>query len=1001
MMNPYLVNPLARRMFAQPSEGPAPGKDLNVTRSNEMPASSLSNEDLQKEVSWSETDVLQSYLPFANNPDPIVRSKGLKIYKEMAQDDQIKVCTDIRIQARLSTPWEIVPGIAGNKQSEEMADFIKECLTRMRGNFETDMEQIYSAISYGFSLAEKVFEYIERGRFKGKIGLKAIKVREPYNYDFKVDAHGNMLGLIYVGMTGRDQDNPQTIGTSKDGYSNPNLILSGSLNSLNAIVPDLTKPEGSRWQMGTIQNPFPPQKFIIYSYNTQFGNWYGRSDYLAAFPWWLMKKHGRKFWAIWLERYASPFLTATYKRDAGLKAESLKAVDDFIRNMQARNGIRLSDAWTLTPIQFSGSNRDNYEKAIEAYNTYIAHALLFPNLLGFSGQQGSKGGSFGLGKKQFDTFLWVLEKMGRDMAETIVGEQIIKQLIEINYGDDIDQDMLPIFRFVSIDEDAIDVRSQIIQRLAQAGFVTQEEDWVRDFLSLPKKDPDIILPPSMLETAAKAAENPAPIPGQAVPGKKSAEPSKPAPSGKTQSGKVSKGPDTESKMSEFKQREPDDFEKKVKVKQFKEQLARIDDGLFNDAAKAIEKMRDELLSKVSKKRLVSNEDPRQVAKLQINAKALNDVFAAWLVKIFLDTKLGLLEELARAGMNVEIVKKFADSGYQDWNPLPPSEAIDFFARKVIAKIVIENGAKKLIDFATSADITFLKNRAFTIAGVMRDDILNDAKNIILNGIKRVDEAGTVKDLKDMFNKYLDQGVAVDGNLLTAHRLNTIVRTNVTEALNEGRASMIEDPDIKGFVNFWEYSAIIDDRTTDYCLCMDGRIYRVEDMNDLKPPAHFNCRSFIVPITELEVKKRADAGDGVEVDEPCPGRMTGFAELKREPLQIREPLIKPDIPAVLPPVEKVSIDAPAAAKAQADIDAMEKLKKELAQLIVRCPYELCQSVRINFVKRMMNIGEYACEECLLPFRVSSGGDLYLYDPGIDKWERRSLGAMPKFFKKKDK
>ncbi len=985
-MDPYSINPLAAKNRSEERDQIPPssetGKGLeNPDPKNAAPAESKKPDpmDLIKEISWSEQDVLQSYLPFANNPDPIVRSKGLKIYREMMQDDQIKVCVDVRIQARLSTPWEIVPGTPGNAQSEDMAGFIKEVLQRMRGNFETDMEQMYSAITYGFSISEKIFDYIETGKYKGKIGLRAIKTREPYNYDFKVDPHGNMLGLVYVGITG------------KEGNGDLGSGFNSGFNSLGTMLPN--QSQGNKTggtPAGSLENPFPPEKFIIYSYNPQFGNWYGRSDLMAAFKWWLMKKHGSKFWAIWLERYASPFIWAQYKRDAGLKKEALLAIDDFIRNLSARQGVRVSDAVEIKDIQFAPSSGDAYEKAIEAYNRYIAHAILFPNLLGFTGGQGSSGGSYSLGQKQFDSFLWILNKMGRDMSETIVGEQIIKQLIQINYGEDVDQSLYPKFRFISIDDSAIEVRSKIIDTLTRAGIVSKEEEWVRDFLTLPKIAPGIVLPEAE-ELGGFGNQNgnqkkeDAPKPAQ-KPAEKEEKP-------------AAKEPEKEeAKMAEFKEREPDYFEKKMKVKQFKEEIGRLDQDLFDEASKAISDIRDDIIDQVDRKRIIADENPKDVQRLAVNTKELKDIFAKWMVKTYLDAKLSQLEEMGRGGLNVEIVKKFAAVS-NAWEPLPPQEAVDFFRKKVTARIVTEEGKKILIDFANGFDLAFFQQRAFTIAGIVRDDIMNDAKQILLNGIKRQDQAGAVKDLKDMFNKYLDQGMEIDAELLTPHRLNTIVRTNITEAVNEGRAAMMTDPDVSTFVQFFQYTAIIDERTTDYCDCMDGKIFRIEDLDLLKPPAHFNCRSFTVPITQFEIQDLKREGRGVEVSQPCPDRMVGFTDQKREPIQIKNENDPAKPPAVATPEPKKELDIPAAQKTEADIQATERLKRDLEQLIVRCPYAFCQSDDIAFKSRMMNVGNYECGSCKLPFRVSSKGDLYLYDAGVDKWERTTIGLLPKFFSEK--
>ena len=312
-MNPFILNPAV------------------YSGSLAKDAKPMTKAEAFEEIAWSETDVLQSYMPFASNPDPIVRSKSLKIYREMLSDDQIQVCVNIRIQARLSSQWTIKAGKDGDAKAIKMADFAMFCLKRMRGNFESDLEQIYSAIPYGFSVSEKIYEYMDSGPFKGMIALKAIKTREPFNYDFKIDGYGNLEGLIYTGV---GLNPSQSKGISDIEKSNP-----------------LSRVPWNTGGYGSVSNPFPPEKFIIYSYNQRFGNWYGWSDLNAAYPWWVKKKHGAKFWAIWLERYASPVVWAQVKRDASMKKAALDRIDDFLRNLSARNGIRVSDAVTLNALE--------------------------------------------------------------------------------------------------------------------------------------------------------------------------------------------------------------------------------------------------------------------------------------------------------------------------------------------------------------------------------------------------------------------------------------------------------------------------------------------------------------------------------------------------------------------------------------------------------------------------------------------------------------------------
>src|SRR3990167_1729375 len=119
------------------------GRNFQVTRGT-IPPTPV--DTLMEEISSSETDVMRAFSPYGQNTtDPVVRAKGLKVYKEMSDDDQIKVCLDIRKHARLSSKWNIIPGKEGDAEAEMYAEFIKHNLARMEGAFEDNLYEIYSA----------------------------------------------------------------------------------------------------------------------------------------------------------------------------------------------------------------------------------------------------------------------------------------------------------------------------------------------------------------------------------------------------------------------------------------------------------------------------------------------------------------------------------------------------------------------------------------------------------------------------------------------------------------------------------------------------------------------------------------------------------------------------------------------------------------------------------------------------------------------------------------
>ena len=70
---------------------------------------------------------------------------------------------------------------------------------------------------------------------------------------------------------------------------------------------------------------------------------------------------------------------------------------------------------------------------------------------------------------------------------------------------------------------------------------------------------------------------------------------------------------------------------------------------------------------------------------------------------------------------------------------------------------------------------------------------------------------------------------------------------VNRFINIGRNNFALDngDEIQGF----QFSAIIDSKTTPICRSLDGQTFKVGEVKalDLRPPLHWNCRSILLPI----------------------------------------------------------------------------------------------------------------------------------------------------------
>lgn len=135
--------------------------------------------------------------------------------------------------------------------------------------------------------------------------------------------------------------------------------------------------------------------------------------------------------------------------------------------------------------------------------------------------------------------------------------------------------------------------------------------------------------------------------------------------------------------------------------------------------------------------------------------------------------------------------------------------------------------------------------------------LNDYKIYVDNAGNRVSAfeatggAGGAANLKTGYQQVI-QTPGVISQLqteLTRHttwELERLARTETTRVYNQGMLTGYkEDPAVVGY----EFIAIIDARTTDRCLMLDGTIIHRDDprLGELTPPLHVNCRSQLSPV----------------------------------------------------------------------------------------------------------------------------------------------------------
>jgi phage gp29-like protein len=179
---------------------------------------------------------------------------------------------------------------------------------------------------------------------------------------------------------------------------------------------------------------FEPKTFLHHVYQMEFGNPYGKSDLQSAYAAWKAKKFFSRFFAIYVEKYASPPLVGKYP-----KTYSTSEREEFfnkIKTLQNATTFTIPDDVMLEFVQHSRDASDIYLKGLDYYNMQIARSILVPDLLGIGGTQ-TEGGSYALGREQFKLFLSTIKK-DRESLERKITFKLIRPIVLSNFGD-IDQ----------------------------------------------------------------------------------------------------------------------------------------------------------------------------------------------------------------------------------------------------------------------------------------------------------------------------------------------------------------------------------------------------------------------------------------------------------------------------------------------------------------------------------------------------------------------------------
>lgn len=735
----------------------------------------------------------------AYNPDLLIRNKGFDVYRKMLRDPQVKAVYRLAVDIMVSRKWRFDKSPENTVRQQQIEDLFRFNIEKfLRGSWLGVMSQILSSKAHGFSINEKVYQ---PGQFQGKPVwlLRAAKPKPYHTFTFRHDPFGNITDLVQ--------------------------------------------------QQGGQRVSLDPSKFIIHITNPEFEPIYGESDLRAAYkPFWA-KEVIEKLWNIHLERLAGGFVAA--KVNQSLSPGEKDDLKNVMRNLTAETGIIHPASVDFNVHQ--PTTTDAYEKAVQMKNGEIAKALLAPNLLGLSDQR--RVGSFAQARVQLETFFLVMKRQSDQLADTL-NEQLFRELAWWNFG----MEDFPRFAFEPFTEDQKrEIATAWLEAVDKGIVINRFVDELRTrqligYESREEGDNEPVTP--------RQAELPAPD-GDGLP------PETPAPPViEGQGPPLISNADAKAEAAKKRKRRKAPGGYQAETAPWRD---RID---FADQAAAFRAIDNAFGQEVSALMMaMAGSVEREIAFIardgeQDFTRAGRRLDSA----ITSDQKKALNQAIRRhASIAYREGRNFATESLR----VAAAEGGEEFEGRIRRSLISSKQRALRFDnhtiwdfeagwwegytpaytaFAEGVDLdnadNFFRNKAFALTRDLSAELLRLSAPILENGIKSGKSAA---EMAAELRPVLEPLLGPLGEAEIGRRIETIVRTNVTDIMVQAQLSVYNDPDLQDFVEALEYSAILDSRVTDFCRRYDNfRAPRDSPIwNSLAPPNHFNCRSGLIAITALD------------------------------------------------------------------------------------------------------------------------------------------------------
>ena len=344
---------------------------------------------------------------------------GYEDYERMLEDPQIKSGFELIRMFLLSRKLIITPA-SEDEQDVEIAEILEDMFDDMKYPMRKIRNDLYTAIIYGYSVGEVIWEPEEDSSL-----IKISRIR------------------------------PIPISTLKDCFRYDDN------GDLDAIVQTIE---------GEDEIEIPAAKCLVYTYDEKFGNREGTSILDAVYDNWFMKQKLLEWWNTFLQKHEGPTLMAKIENPM-FKDEMLDQLEEVT---EGRTNITIGMNDDISVLE-SSHRGEGFKEAINYHDTMIFRKMNIGTMI--LGQESGKG-AYAQSATQMDTLSIFLDGVHADIAAELQSK--IKELADMNWSN---IETYPTLEFESFEEEDLLGLLAALDPLIKSFAIDPADPWFKQVVA--------------------------------------------------------------------------------------------------------------------------------------------------------------------------------------------------------------------------------------------------------------------------------------------------------------------------------------------------------------------------------------------------------------------------------------------------------------------------------------------------------------------------------------